>query len=454
MYFLFFKIVIRDDNLSVLYTLLMSAYFTIKGLSGKKQLEGSISIVGAKNAALKAIAGSILYKTPLTLTNVPHIEDVSRILDILTEMGGSAIFADHNVKVDTTKLKSTVLTPEIAKRLRASIVLTGPILARYGEVKFPHPGGCVIGERPIDLFIEGYAKMGATITRSGKFYDIKAPKGGLRGAEIFFRLASVTGTEAFMMAAVLAKGTTVIKNAAMEPEIKWLADMLAASGAHIEGAGTSTITIKGGTLLAQSGKNPKAFHVVPDRIEAGSFLILGALAAKRLTLTNVEPAHLESLIEMLEYSGTSLSVTKNSITVSAGKKAKELRAVNVRTHEYPGFPTDLQAPFMIYLTQTKGEVIVFETIFEGRLNYTESLCRMGANISMMDPHRVLVKGPTKLKGRVLESPDLRAGLAFVIAGAIASGSSEIHNVYNIDRGYESIEERLRSIGLDITRHEG
>ncbi len=436
----------------------MSAYFTIKGLAGKRMLQGDVRIVGAKNAALKAIAASILYKTPLTLTNVPHIEDVSRMLDILREMGAKTTFADHTAVIDVATLASHTLTPEISKRLRASIVLTGPILARHGEVKFPHPGGCVIGERPIDLFLEGYIKMGAIISRVGKFYHIKAPKGGLLGAEIFFRLASVTGTETFMMAAVLAKGTTVIRNAAMEPEIKWLADMLCASGANIEGAGTSTITIRGGaTLSCENKKSLKvrdAFRVVPDRIEAGSFLILGALAAKRLTLTHVEPAHLGSLIEILQYSGITLSISGQTITVESPQTNKVLRAVSVRTHEYPGFPTDLQAPLMIYLTQTKGESLVFETIFEGRLNYTESLNRMGANITMMDPHRVLVKGPTKLKGRVLESPDLRAGLAFVIAGAISTGNSEIHNVYNIDRGYESIEDRLRSIGLDIKRHEG
>ena len=430
----------------------MSEHFVIKGLSGKRTLSGEIAIVGAKNAALKAIAASVLFKTPLQLSNVPHIEDVSRILDILTEMGGSAIFADHRVKVDARKLMTTTLTPEISKRLRASIVLTGPMLARYGKVQFPHPGGCVIGERPIDLFIEGYKKMGAKIVKKGKFYDISAPKGGLRGAEIFFRLASVTGTETFMMAATLAKGTTVIKNAAMEPEIKWLAEMLNASGAKIEGAGTPIITVRGGSVLAQKGH---AYSVIPDRIEAGSFLILGALAAKKLTLRRVVPEHLGSLIELLEYAGTDVEIGKDFITVKNGARKnnseKILRAVPLRTHEYPGFPTDLQAPMMIYLTQATGESLVFETIFEGRLNYTESLTRMGANITMMDPHRVRVVGPSKLKGRNLESPDLRAGLAFVIAGAIASGVSEIHNVYNIDRGYEDIEKRLRGIGLDIER---
>lgn len=445
----------------------MSSYFTIKGSSGKRTLGGEIAVVGAKNAALKAIAAAILFKTPLELTNVPHIEDVSRMLDIIRGMGGDASFEDHKVRVDTRKLSSTTITPEIAKRLRASIVLTGPILARFGRVEFPHPGGCVIGERPIDLFVEGFMKMGAKVKRVGKFYDIRAPKTGLLGGNIFFRVASVTGTETFMMAAVLANGTTTIKNAAMEPEIIWLADLLNASGANIVGAGTPIITIKGlnppkvdrptgkaglgAGLLAQKGK---AFHVIPDRIEAGSFLILGALAAKKLTIKNVVPAHLESLIELLEYTGTSVTRGKDFITVLSPAKSQKLRAVSIRTHEYPGFPTDLQAPMMIYLTQAAGESLVFETIFEGRLNYTESLNRMGANITMMDPHRVLVRGATKLKGRRLESPDLRAGLAFVIAGAIASGQSEIHNVYNIDRGYERIEERLRGIGMHIVRVSG
>lgn len=430
----------------------MSAYFTIKGGAGKRTLEGEITVVGAKNAALKAIAASILFKTPVELTNVPEIEDVSRILDIIREMGGTASFDDHHVVLDTRKLTATTITPEIAKRLRASIVLTGPILARFGQVEFPHPGGCVIGERPIDLFIEGFMKMGAKVDHAGKFYHIRAPKGGLTGGEIFFRVASVTGTETFMMAAVLAKGTTIIKNAAMEPEIAWLADLLNAGGAKITGAGTPIITIQGTgkskELLTQKGK---PFEVIPDRIEAGSFLILGALAAKKLTIKNIVPEHLGSLIELLEYTGTNVTLGKSAITVSAPTKSKKLRAVSIRTHEYPGFPTDLQAPMMIYLTQALGESLVFETIFEGRLNYTEALNRMGANITMMDPHRVLVRGATKLVGRRLESPDLRAGLAFVIAGAIARGRSEIHNVYNIDRGYERIEDRLSQIGMQIAR---
>jgi UDP-N-acetylglucosamine 1-carboxyvinyltransferase len=427
----------------------MSEYFSIKGSGGKRTLEGTIEVVGAKNAVLKAIAASVLYKTPLSLSNVPHIEDVSRMLDIVCEMGGTTSLLDHQAIVDAHKLSTTTIPPDIAKRIRASVVMTGPMLARYGRVQFPHPGGDVIGKRPIDLFIEGFEKMGAKVSHTkGGLYDIVAPEGGLRGAEIFFRVASVTGTETLLMAAVLAKGTTIIKNAALEPEIVWLADMLSASGAKIEGAGTTTITIKGGGLLAQKNKT---FRVIPDRIEAGSFLVLGALAAKELTLTGVVPEHLESLSAALEYAGVTLSYTKDTITVTAPQTKKSFRSFNLRTHEYPGFPSDLQSPMMVFLTQTEGESLVFETIFEGRLNYTESLNRMGADITMMDQHRVLVKGPRKLSGKHLESPDIRAGLAFVIAATIADGVSHIHSIYHIDRGYEQLESRLRAIGVQIER---
>jgi UDP-N-acetylglucosamine 1-carboxyvinyltransferase len=446
--FLFTKPYTLDPKPYLYYDTRMSEHFLINGALGRRTLSGSVSIGGAKNAALKGIAASLLFKTPLTLTNVPEIEDVSRMREIVSSMGALVATQKHRVTIDARKVSATTLTPEISKRLRASIVLTGPMLARFGRVRFPHPGGCVIGERPIDLFLLGYKKMGAQVKHSGKFYDVRAPKGGLRGAEIFFRLASVTGTETFMMAAVLAKGTTTIKNAAMEPEITWLADLLNASGARIVGAGTPTITIRGGGLLAARSKS---FRVVPDRIEAGSFLILGALAAKKLVITGVVPAHLEALIEILTTAGVSITCGKDSLIVSAPAVSQRLRSVDVRTHEYPGLATDLQAPLAVFMTQAEGESLVFETIFEGRLNYIESLNRMGSNITMMDPHRVLVRGRTTLRGRLLESPDLRAGLAFVIAAIIAQGQSEIHNVYNIDRGYERIEERLAALGVDITR---
>lgn len=427
----------------------MSEHFLINGLSGKRELEGEIVVSGAKNAVLPGMAASLLFRDALVLTNVPEIEDVSRMSELLSGMGASVLRRSDRVSITTDAVTEPELTEEISKRLRASIIFIGPMLARFRSATFPHPGGCVLGARPIDLFVEGLEKMGAVFTQEGKRYRVRAPK-GLHGAEFFFRVPSVTGTETIMLAASIATGTTVIRNSAMEPEIGWLAEILNASGAKITGAGTPTITVRGtgGKLLRAKEKR---FPVVPDRIEAGSFLILGALAGKELSIANIEPKHLESLIALLDYSGLPLSIGKRSITVRAPKAGTTLRSVDLKTHEYPGFATDLQSPMVVYLTQVAGESLVFETIFEGRLNYTESLVRMGASITMMDPHRVLVKGPTPLSGKTLESPDIRAGLAYVLAAAVARGTSRIHNVYYIDRGYAHVEERLRAVGLDILR---
>lgn len=424
----------------------MVTYFNVVGTGGKRTLKGNIRVGGAKNAALKAIAATVLLQDEAELTNLPHIEDVSRLLDLIESMGGYVSRGAHRAHVNASRLASQVMTPEISKRIRASIVMTGPILAKYGKVAFPHPGGCVIGARPIDLFVDAFLKMGATIREDGKLYHIEAKDGRLQGAEIFFKNQSVTGTETILMAATLAQGVTTIKNAALEPEIVWLAELLNSSGAKISGAGTTTITITGVKKLKS---NKAAWKIMPDRIEAGSFIVLGAIAAKELVVEDCEPKHLESLLLHLTQAGIPIEVGKHSVTVRSPKKLPT--AVDLKTHEYPGFPTDLQAPMTVFLTQSHGESLVFETIFEGRLSYTESLNQMGANISMMDPHRVLVRGPQKLKARNLESPDLRAGLAFIIAGIVAEGDTHIHNVYNIDRGYESIEERLRAVGVDITR---
>jgi len=425
-------------------------YFKIKGLNGKKELSGSIKVNGAKNAALKALASTLLFQGPVTLKNVPDIEDVGRMCDLLDDLGVDVIQKKNTVYCNPQTLANQHLSPEISRRLRASIVLTGPLLARNGKVSFPHPGGCVIGARPIDLFEEGFQKMGARVKERGEAYTITTGGKRLKGAELFFRNQSVTATETFMMAAVLAEGKTVLKNAAMEPEIVHLATFLNKNGAHIEGAGTPTITIRGRKNLLRSRIS---YSTPPDRIEAGSFLILGALAAKNLTITHCEPSHVESLIELLTESGVSIKTEKNKMHIKRNTKPNRqfTNPETVRTHEYPGFPTDLQAPFVVFLTQGSGEALVFETIFEGRLQYVEELRRMGADITMMDPHRVMVHGPSKLVARRLESPDLRAGLAFVISALVAKGTSLIHNVYNIDRGYARIEERLQGIGATIER---
>lgn len=432
--------------------------FLISGLGGKKKLKGKIRVNGAKNAALKLMSAALLFDNEVFLTNVPDIEDVHRMKDLL-EASGAKVGVNKNgvYKISVNNIKDTDLDYEISKRLRASIVVTGPMLARFGKVSFPHPGGCVIGERPIDLFLEGFEKMGAKVKVSRHndkdWYVISAKEEKLKGADIFFRNVSVTATETFMMAAVLADGKTILRNVAMEPEIAHLAKFLVRGGAKIKGAGTTTIEIDGSEPL----HSPKTeFEVISDRIETGSFLVLGALTAKDLEITDCDPEHVTALIELLRLSGVKIITTKNSIKILGNDKIKNenLVSVSVRTHEYPGFPTDLQAPIVVYLTQVKGEGLVFETIFEGRLGYTEWLTRMGADIRMMDPHRVMVKGPTPLSGKELESPDLRAGLAFVIAAIVAKGESVVHNVYNIDRGYERVEKRLKGIGVSIERTSG
>lgn len=423
--------------------------FKINGLSGKRKLSGIIPVYGAKNAVLKVLAASPLFTESLSLTNVPKIEDVHRSCELLVALGAIPVLdAKRGVTISIPKKMETDLPTDIAKQFRASVVFTGPLLARYGKVSFPHPGGCVLGGRPIDVFLSAYEKLGAKIVHKNERYYISAPK-GLVGAHIHFRIPSVTGTETVLMAAALAKGKTVLRNAAMEPEVVSLAEFLQESGVKIEGIGTPTLTIYGtnGKLLVAK----KAYATIPDRIEAGSFVVLAALLGKDVTISNCIPEHLESLLEHIKEMGVNFETTKNSVRVFNNEKTI-LKPVHVKTHEYPGFPTDLQQPMLVALTQAKGESTVWETIFESRLRYTQGLENMGANITSMNPLQVIVRGKTPLRAKELQSPDLRAGIAFVIAGALASGTSTIGNVYNIDRGYEDLEVRLRAIGLGITRH--
>lgn len=408
-------------------------------------LEGTIAVRGAKNSALKILAASILYEKPLTITNVPLIEDVFRMIELLEYAGARVERVDKRVlRVDASSVHNPELHPEIAKRFRGSIVLVGPLLVRLGRVKFPHPGGCVIGARPIDLFLKGWAHMGARIKEEQSGYDIslKAP----HGMEYMFRHMSVTGTEALMLTAAVARGKTVLMNAVCEPEIPHLAEFLNQSGARIEGAGTHTITITGtgGTLL----QSQTPFAALSDRIEAASFLLLGAALGKHITITHCIPDHIRSIIEVLREAGVSVAIDGTDIMV---RKPKILRSVSVRTHEYPGFVTDFQAPYAVLMTQAQGQSTIFETIFDGRFNYIEDLNRMGAQITIHNPHRIAVEGPTALHGREIESPDLRAGLGFVLAACIAKGRSKINNVYLIDRGYENIDARLRLLGASIER---
>ncbi len=423
--------------------------FVVEGLNGERKLKGKIKVNGSKNGALPLLSSIFLFKGPVTFTNVPNIEDVKRMSELFKDLGVKVKKGKDSLTLDATLANKSNLTRELSKRLRASIILLGPILGKMGKVQFPHPGGCVIGERPIDLFIDNFKKMGSSFEEKDGTHTITTKKEGLLGTEIVFKIQSVTASETFLMAGILAKGKTVLKNVAIEPEVTELAHFLKACGAKIDGIGTTTLEIEGGELL----NSPlTSVPVIPDRIEAGSFLILGALCGKNLIIENCEPKHLDVPIKILEEMGIDLEVGENSITVKGLKKGFEkTRSTNVKTHEYPGFPTDIQAPMVVLLTQSEGEGTVFETIFEGRLNYTDELKRMGADIKMYDAHHVTIKGPTPLRGKDLQSPDIRAGLAFLIAATVAEGKSVIGNAYLIDRGYEKIEKRLKKIGVEIKR---
>lgn len=411
-------------------------------VNGGKKLSGTIEVKGAKNDALKSLAAALLTREPIILKNIPEIEDVSRMVELINDLGVST---EHKRSGEyllvANRITSSKINSEISKKLRASVILTAPVLARTGKVIFPHPGGCVIGERPIDVFIDGFRALGGSINYDGDLYTISAKK--LKGNKFVFHNVSVTGTETMIMAGVLAKGTTVLKNCACEPEIESLAIFLNNCGADIRGAGTHTITIRGVSSI-----NGGTYQIIPDRIEAGSFAILAAVLGRKVKIKNCNPEHLDSLINLLKKSGTDIGTTKNSIEIG---RSASLVSTSVKTREYPGFPTDLQAPLCVLLTQAEGQALVHDTIYEGRLSWTEELKRMGADVLNLDPHRIEIKGSTKLRGREVESPDIRAGMAYIIAALCAEGESIINNVYQIDRGYEKIEERLQKIGADIKR---
>ncbi|MFC1615401.1 UDP-N-acetylglucosamine 1-carboxyvinyltransferase [Patescibacteria group bacterium] len=413
-------------------------------INGPTKLSGEIKVNGAKNNALKILVASLLSNEEITINNLPNIEDVNRMIEILENLGAKTKrnLTDKSIKISTKNIQKTEINDLLARQLRSSILLVGPLLVKLGKVTLPHPGGCVIGKRPIDLFLNGFKALGATIKMEKDHYSIKV-KNKLKGAKIIFPKISVTATECLMMTAVLANGVTELHNCAMEPEIPALAEYLNKNGAKIKGAGTSTIIIKGVKQI-----NAGICNVIPDRIEAGTFAIMGILTNSEIKITNCETAHLESLIIKLEQMGAILEIGKDYIIT---KPNNGLKSTDITTHEYPGFPTDLQAPFTLLLTQSIGMSLVHETVFEGRLFYTDLLNQMGANIIMCDPHRVVLNGHTKLYGKKLISPDLRAGITMLLAGLIAEGETVIDNIYQIERGYEKIDERLSALGANIKR---
>ncbi|MBU1176877.1 MAG: UDP-N-acetylglucosamine 1-carboxyvinyltransferase [Patescibacteria group bacterium] len=413
--------------------------FVIKG--GKK-LSGEIKVNGAKNAALKVLAACLLTDKEWVVSNVPQIEDIFRLIELLKGIGVDIKNDSKGVyQLRAKNINGSLLNSEIAKKLKGSILMAGPLLARFGEAFLFQSGGCVIGQRPRDIFLEGFEAFGAKAKEEKKGLRLTVKK--LKGTKFVFPLISVTATETMILTAVLAEGKTLLSNAACEPEIVFLADFLNKCGAKIKGAGTPFIEING--VKSLSGGQCK---IIPDRIEAGSFVLLGAAANNSIKVIGMEPNHLDVLWSLLKKAGVNLEIGKDFVKV---KPSVNIKAVDLRTHEYPGFPTDLQAPFTVLMTQAKGISLIHETIFEGRLFYTDALNQMGAKIIMCDPHRVIIQGPSKLYGRRLISPDIRAGIALVTASLIAEGESSIENIYQIDRGYEKIEERFKKLGADIKR---
>ena len=418
--------------------------FKIIGTGSRKILKGIYQVSGSKNESLPAMAMSFLFSDVYTIKNVPQIEDMKRMLELLDIMG-----FDVSIKGSVFKLQSKKLTSAIDKKIgalmRSSIILTGPILARMGEVSFPYPGGCAIGERPIDLFLNSYKEMGAKISERRGVIKVKARK--LKGIKIYLPVVSVTVTESVMMAAALAHGETIIKNAAMEPEVVGIGNYLKSVGVKIEGIGSPVIKIigTGGKPLKTKGE---AFEVIPDRIEAGSVLIMGALSAKDLLIKNVIPEHIESLIFTLEKSGANLKIGKNQIRVLKSKRV--LKPVKIKTHEFPGLATDLQQQMGTYATQCNGESNILETIYESRFGYVDDLKKMKAKIDVWNNFQISVKGKTLLRGRKnLFAPDLRGGFALIMAAILAKGESTIQNVYVIKRGYANIIKKLQNIGVKI-----
>ncbi len=411
-------------------------------IQGQSSLKGSISVKGAKNNALKIIPATLLTTEKVIIHNVPDILDVNLSLEILKSLGARVEkIGKSSYEIEAQKIDPQKINNELTKKIRASLMFVAPLLHRVKEIEIPHPGGCVIGKRPIDFFIDFFQVIGTKIKENKNHY--KFSNQGLKGARYVFEKISHTGTESLMLAGVLASGKTEIVNAACEPEVIALADFLNSMGAKINGAGTPYITIEGVKKLKGT-----EFTIIPDRIEAGSFLCIGVATKSLLKITNCKPLHLEVPIKLLRKMGADISTGENYIKIN---KIGKLKPINITTHEYPGLPTDLQSCFTVLMTQAEGMGLVHETIYESRLYFTDLLSRMGADLVLCDPHREVINGPQKLEGKKVESPDIRAGLAMLIAGLMAKGETEINNIEQIDRGYEKIDQRLNRLGAKIKR---
>ncbi|MFO1223840.1 MAG: UDP-N-acetylglucosamine 1-carboxyvinyltransferase [Burkholderiaceae bacterium] len=414
-------------------------------IRGGRRLQGEVSISGAKNAALPGLCAALLSPAPVTLANVPRLQDVATTLKLLRHMGvnaeRSAAHPDQ-VQIDASRIASPEAPYELVKTMRASILVLGPLLARCGEARVSLPGGCAIGSRPVDQHIQGLRAMGADIRVEHGYILARAQR--LRGASITTDMVTVTGTENLMMAATLAEGETVLENAAQEPEVADLARLLIAMGARIEGHGNSRVRIRGVAALHA----PAAPHrVIPDRIETGTFLCAVTACGGDVLLRDADPSLLEAVIERLREAGATIDAAPGGIRVRATGRP---RAVSIRTSEYPAFPTDMQAQFMAVDAIADGAATIVETIFENRFMHVNELLRLGANIEV-DGRTALVRGVPRLSGAAVMATDLRASASLVIAALVAEGETRVDRIYHLDRGYERMEDKLRALGADIER---
>ncbi len=406
-------------------------------------LHGTIKISGAKNASLPLIAMTILAKNIVTIKNLPHVADIKTLIKLLSNLGAECNFSSDIATINTSVLHDTKATYDIVKTMRASILVLGPILARFGHCEVSLPGGCAIGQRPIDLHLKALEQMGANIEIKAGYIEATAPQ-GLKGCNIVFDKITVTGTANIIMAAALAHGNTTITNAAREPEVVQLCEVLNASGVQIDGIGTAILTIHGtkGKLI-----DIEEFSVIPDRIEAGTYLCAGAITKSEITLENVDASHLGAVLSKLEEMGSSFSTTKDTITIHPAQKIKPVKII---TQEYPAFPTDMQAQFLALATQADGVSIIEERLFENRFMHVSELQRMGADITL-NGHTATVNGNAELCGTDVMATDLRASSALVLAALVADGETNIHRIYHLDRGYDALEKKLEGVGADIER---
>jgi UDP-N-acetylglucosamine 1-carboxyvinyltransferase len=420
---------------------------------GGNPLLGTIKVSGAKNSALPCMAAAILTEDEVILENIPQVRDIETERKLLVSMGAEVELgygrAQHRTHIKCAILSDPVAKYEIVKTMRASSLVLGPLIARTGIARVAMPGGCAIGGRPIDLHIKGLEAMGATITQDHGYLEARSPNDGqgrLKGAHIVFDKITVTGTEDLLMAAVLAEGETLFENCAREPEVTDLAALLIAMGAKIEGAGTGTIRVQGVVKL-----HGARHRINPDRIEAGTFLLAGAITGGDLNVDCCEPKHLGALISKLEQCGVRIDVGRDNIRVrSGGTAGGGLKAADITTEEYPGFPTDMQAQFMALCTQAEGTSTITENIFENRFMHVQELIRMGANITISG-RTATVRGKTELQSAAVMCSDLRASASLVLAALVADGETILDRVYHLDRGYEHFEEKLRGVGAQIRR---